>query len=96
MYPDILDNRPSADRPSVPASNAARRCRLGPGLWWLLLLLAASAAWSQPALNPDHPRTYTVQQGDTLWGIAGRFLRDPWLWSEVWEANREIGNPNLI
>jgi len=96
MYPYILDNRAPADRPSAPASSTARRCRLGPRLWWLLSLLVAGAAWGQPALNPDHPRTYTVQPGDTLWGIAGRFLRDPWLWSEVWEANSEIGNPNLI
>ncbi|NEV61012.1 LysM peptidoglycan-binding domain-containing protein [Thiorhodococcus minor] len=42
------------------------------------------------------PQTYVVQSGDTLWSIAGRFLRDPWLWSEVYEANPGIGDPDLI
>jgi hypothetical protein len=51
---------------------------------------------AQVELNPSHPDTYTVRGGDTLWDIAGRFLRDPWRWPEIWDANRELGDPNLI
>jgi len=60
----------------------------------LLLSLTVFAATVE--LNEHHPDTYTVQKGDTLWSIAARFLKRPWEWPEVWQANPQIHNPHLI
>jgi len=60
----------------------------------LLLTLSVFAATVE--LNEHHPDTYTVQKGDTLWTISARFLKRPWEWPEVWQANPQIRNPHLI
>ena len=59
------------------------------------MLTVATFAAAQ-GLRGDHPDTYVVQRGDTLWDIAGRFLQKPWLWPEIWQANPQIANPHLI
>ena len=59
------------------------------------LLTVATFAAAQ-GVRGDHPDTYVVVRGDTLWGIAGKFLQRPWLWPEIWQANPQIQNPHLI
>ena len=65
-------------------------------LYSLLLGLPAISTADTVAVKPDHPESYQVQKGDTLWDISGKFLQHPWLWPQVWEANPQIENPHLI
>jgi len=62
----------------------------------LLLLAATGLAQAQVQLKEGHPQSYTVVAGDTLWDISGKFLSEPWKWKEIWKANPQIHNPDLI
>ncbi len=59
-------------------------------------LMSFVALAATPELRQDHPARYVVKKGDTLWDISGMFLRDPWLWPEIWQVNPQIRNPHLI
>jgi len=39
---------------------------------------------------------YTIKQGDTLWDISSKFLKDPFLWPKLWQRNPYISNPHWI
>lgn len=59
-----------------------------------VLTVATYAAAAE--MSGSHPDTYVVKRGDTLWDISARFLKKPWLWPEIWQANPQIKNPHLI
>lgn len=79
-----------------------RKCLLG-----LLLCLPLTAtvmateqeavmAAQKPQLKADSPRQYIVQDGDTLWTIAAKFLEKPWQWQLLWKLNPHLGNPGNL
>jgi hypothetical protein len=61
-----------------------------------MALLFSGWLWAAVELNEDAPETYTVKKGDTLWGISGMYLQEPWRWPELWDVNPQIDNPHLI
>lgn len=57
-------------------------------------LLTPALTWG--ASQPE-PAVYVIKQGDTLWGLSERFIKDPFYWPKMWEKNSQlITNPHLI
>ncbi|MFZ4791285.1 MAG: LysM peptidoglycan-binding domain-containing protein [Candidatus Competibacteraceae bacterium] len=77
------ESSPAADEPPSAAKSARN-------------IAGSNADQAAIPLRPDHPQTYTVVPGDTLWSIAGRFLSNPWQWRQIWRQNPRIRNPNRI
>ena len=55
--------------------------------------------WSKyqcPNEIPDGATYYIIVKGDTLWDISRRFLNNPYLWPQIWNANRCITDAHWI
>lgn len=63
----------------------------------LLVPVFQAMAADGGALKDTAPERYTVVEGDTLWSISGRYLKEPWRWPELWKMNQDqIKNPHRI
>lgn len=63
----------------------------------LLILLAILALPGYlPAADQEQPTIYVIKQGDTLWGLSERFIKDPYYWPNMWANNSQVTNPHFI
>jgi LysM repeat protein len=52
-------------------------------------------AWNPPE-PPPGAQVHVIQSGDTLWDLAARFYKDPYLWPQLWERNQYILDAHWI
>ncbi|MBK5274435.1 MAG: LysM peptidoglycan-binding domain-containing protein [Desulfuromonadales bacterium] len=62
----------------------------------LLLALTLAVPCLAVAAEQSDLTIYVIKQGDTLWGLSERFVKDPKYWPDMWSKNREITNPHVI
>lgn len=63
----------------------------------LLLLLALLVVPSlASAAAQNEPAVYVIRQGDSLWGLSERFIKDPNYWPNMWSRNSQVTNPHFI
>ncbi|MDH4226996.1 MAG: LysM peptidoglycan-binding domain-containing protein [Deltaproteobacteria bacterium] len=60
------------------------------------MLLPILATTPCNAADEGEVITHTVKAGDTLWGIAHKYFKDPKGWMGIWKNNPEVRNPHLI
>lgn len=62
-------------------------------IFLVLFVFQSSHAFT---LRDKYPKRYVVQEGDTLWGIADKFLLEPWEWQQLWKTNPELKDPTKL
>lgn len=65
----------------------------------LIAVLLAACLFAVPLTalaQTEEPIIYVIKQGDTLWGLSDRFLKDPFYWPDLWARNPSVTNPHLI
>ena len=66
-------------------------------LMTLMLAVTAVACSGAVFAQGEEPQVYVIKKGDTLWGLSGRFLKDPRYWPNLWAKNDpSITNPHFI
>ncbi len=67
--------------------------------WLLIMVLIVSFFFALSSFaqeKKEGEEIYTIKQGDTLWDISSKFLKDPFLWPKLWQRNPYITNPHWI
>ncbi len=51
---------------------------------------------SHPTSIPEGAAYYIVVRGDTLWDISARYLKNAYLWPQIWDQNKYITDAHWI
>ncbi len=62
----------------------------------LLLLALFTIPCFAMGAEQEEPTIYVIKQGDTLWGLSERFIKDPNYWPGMWSKNSQVTNPHFI
>ncbi len=66
----------------------------------VLLLLVSPVLFAATETRKDKTSSsvdlYVIKDRDTLWDISSVYLKDPFLWPEIWKENKYVTNPDLI
>jgi LysM repeat protein len=86
----------SAQQPSTEASPQPKSGELPPPLEAEMVV---AEHWSKnpfPRTVAAGARVHIVERGDTLWDLAQRYYTNPFLWPQIWDANKYIPNAHWI
>ena len=52
--------------------------------------------YQAPTSYPEGTQLHIIVKGNTLWDLSNQYLKNPFLWPQLWDANRYITNPHWI
>jgi LysM repeat protein len=91
----LAQSAPAGFQPSAPAGtqqDAAAGLQMGPA--------TIAPHWTKntsfPTQVPEGTAYHIVVRGDTLWDIAARYLKSPYLWPQIWDQNKYVTDAHWI
>lgn len=94
--PATIEETQSAQQPSTEASPQPKSGELPPPLEAEMVVAEHWSKNPYPRTVAAGARVHIVQRGDTLWDLAQRYYDNPFLWPQIWDANKYIPNAHWI